>query len=37
MPTVFKLLKWSQDKLGQDISFPELISISPLEFTNPDK
>lgn len=37
LPTIFKLLKWSQDKLKEDINFPELISISPLKFTSPEK
>lgn len=36
LPTILKLLKYSQTQLKNEISFPELISFCPLKFSRPE-
>ena len=36
MPTVLKLMKFTQSKLKAEMNFPELVSVCPLKFKNTD-
>jgi hypothetical protein len=36
LPTLFKLLKWSQNQLKSELSFPEIESIAPLKYKKPE-
>jgi hypothetical protein len=36
LPTLFKLLKWSQNQLKSELTFPEITSIYPLKYIKPE-
>jgi hypothetical protein len=37
LPTLLKLMKWSQNQLKKEMSFPEIISICPLNYSKPEE
>jgi hypothetical protein len=37
LPTLLKLMKWSQNQLIQEMSFPEIISVCPLKYSKPEE
>ena len=36
LPTILKILKWTQGQLKSEIKFPELTNICPLKFNKPE-
>ena len=37
LPTLLKLMQWSQTRLKNEIMFPEIISVCPLKYTKPEE
>ncbi len=37
LPTLIKMMQWSQNQLKADISYPEITSLYPLKYLKPEQ